>query len=637
MKKNLLKTMVIAASVVLATSADAQSFAHWYGSSFGGDQGYTVKGLSNGNTIIGGHFTGNNRYQMAVVSTDPTGKMLWSKTFTDPNQSISSGDSRTDGLAILSDGSIIAAGSLYHENFGMLKGALIKLSAAGDTVWSRSIDITGVTGYGEVIINSIVTESNDDVTVLGVCGSGLFIARYSSNGTKISEKYFENVSGNWITLTDFIKTSDNGYMLCGFRSTGSLATQMVLIKLDAAYNVSWAKFYKSSGGNGSGLHSVVETVTGDFIAVGNRGLTEQQNTQMTILKVNSVGDTLWAKNYGDTTYINSLNKIIKSGNTYVVSGFGTNNANTTNGSSFNGVLFSITEDGILLGTTWFKPNVGMVQLSSIDLVGNNLHITGSIGGNQGYADILGIRTDNFLSDLCGVTPTALSVSPLVLDSVGTITPNSPSASLSADFIPLSIKVGAIGEEKDICKNTPSATSPAAPTNLQASPGKTESAIVNLTWIDNADNETGFKIERGTDGTTFFEIANVGVDVQAYNDALVSEGTTYYYRVLAFNLNGVSAFSNVVQATTSSSVGIYETANALSFNVFPNPANNVVTITNIPEGSTINITDITGKTVHRVTAAHSQVITSIDGLLNGIYFVYVESKMGSSIKKLIINH
>lgn len=108
-------------------------------------------------------------------------------------------------------------------------------------------------------------------------------------------------------------------------------------------------------------------------------------------------------------------------------------------------------------------------------------------------------------------------------------------------------------------------------------------------------------------------------------------------LLSLGSSGTDSINLYSRTISGGSVGIYETANALSFNVFPNPANNVVTITNIPEGSTINITDITGKTVHRVTAAHSQVITSIDGLLNGIYFVYVESKMGSSIKKLIINH
>lgn len=622
--------MAIAASVVLATSADAQSFAHWYGSSFGGDQGYTVKGLSNGNTIIGGHVSGNNRYQMAVVSADPTGKMLWSKTFIDPNQGMT-GDSRTHDLAVLSDGSIIAAGSLYHENLGMLKGVLIKLSAAGDTVWSRSINITGATGYNQVKINSIVTESNDDVTVLGVCGSGLFIVRYSSNGTKVSEKFFENVSGNRIESESFIKTSDNGYLLCGMHNNSTSNYQMMLMKLDVTYNVSWAKSYKSNDGS-TLLNSVVETVTGDFIAVGNRRLTGQ-NSQMTILKVNSAGDTLWAKNYGDTTYVNSLNKIIQSGNTYVVSGSGTNNANTTNGSSFNGVFFSITEDGFLLGTTWFKPNVGMTQLSSIDLVGNNLHITGSIGGNQGYADILGIRMDNDLSGLCGVTSTALSVSPLVLDSVGTITPNSPSASLSADFIPLSIKVGAIGEEKDICEIISPPGSPAAPTNLQANAGKTESATVSLTWTDNADNETGFKIERGTDGTNFFEIANVGVDVQAYNDALVSEGTTYYYRVLAFNLNGVSAFSNVAQATTGGSVGINDVAgNTVS--VYPNPANNNVTIADVPNGATVKVIDITGRILHSEKATTANVNINVRDFGAGIYFVQVESNNAISTGKFI---
>ena len=53
--------------------------------------------------------------------------------------------------------------------------------------------------------------------------------------------------------------------------------------------------------------------------------------------------------------------------------------------------------------------------------------------------------------------------------------------------------------------------PAAPTNLTAatvSPG-----VINLTWSINSENETGFKIERSTDGVTFTQIAVVRDDVR----------------------------------------------------------------------------------------------------------------------------
>jgi fibronectin type 3 domain-containing protein len=67
--------------------------------------------------------------------------------------------------------------------------------------------------------------------------------------------------------------------------------------------------------------------------------------------------------------------------------------------------------------------------------------------------------------------------------------------------------------------------------------------INLTWKDNAKNETGFRIKR-KDGVrgTYAKIASVGVNVNGYVDASVVENTLYFYTVCAFNAKGVSACS-----------------------------------------------------------------------------------------------
>ena len=72
--------------------------------------------------------------------------------------------------------------------------------------------------------------------------------------------------------------------------------------------------------------------------------------------------------------------------------------------------------------------------------------------------------------------------------------------------------------------------------------------VSLTWTDNADNETGFVIERSDNGGAFSVLANVGADAVDYVDASVLAGNTYDYRVAAFNLGGSSAYSNTASVT-----------------------------------------------------------------------------------------
>ena len=92
-------------------------------------------------------------------------------------------------------------------------------------------------------------------------------------------------------------------------------------------------------------------------------------------------------------------------------------------------------------------------------------------------------------------------------------------------------------------------SPAAPSNLAAvgfSPTQ-----INLTWTDNATNETGFTIQRSTspDFTGTTTITLNAVDQVAYSNTGRTPATTYYYRVRAFNAVGPSAWSNTASATT----------------------------------------------------------------------------------------
>jgi titin len=89
--------------------------------------------------------------------------------------------------------------------------------------------------------------------------------------------------------------------------------------------------------------------------------------------------------------------------------------------------------------------------------------------------------------------------------------------------------------------------PTAPTNLGAA--AVSSSQINLSWTDNASNETGFRLERSPNGTTFTEIATPGANVTTYADTGLSASTQYWYRVRAYNSTGPSAYSAPASATT----------------------------------------------------------------------------------------
>ncbi len=79
-------------------------------------------------------------------------------------------------------------------------------------------------------------------------------------------------------------------------------------------------------------------------------------------------------------------------------------------------------------------------------------------------------------------------------------------------------------------------------------------MVGLSWMDNSTNETGFAIQRSTDGVTFAPLATApahnNIGLTSYNDATVVLGTTYFYRVAAVNTLGSSIYSNIASISVT---------------------------------------------------------------------------------------
>jgi photosystem II stability/assembly factor-like uncharacterized protein len=88
--------------------------------------------------------------------------------------------------------------------------------------------------------------------------------------------------------------------------------------------------------------------------------------------------------------------------------------------------------------------------------------------------------------------------------------------------------------------------PNAPSNLKAV--VFDATQIDLSWTDLSGNEQGFKIERKAGAGNFAVIGVVGKNETKFSDIGLVLGTTYTYRVTAYNTLGNSNYTNLVDAT-----------------------------------------------------------------------------------------
>ncbi len=127
----------------------------------------------------------------------------------------------------------------------------------------------------------------------------------------------------------------------------------------------------------------------------------------------------------------------------------------------------------------------------------------------------------------------------------------------------------------------------APTELKA---ENNAGIVKLAWIDNADNENGFYVERSqeisttvrdtvtTRYTIFDQLLDMrGANIQQSADDKIQAGTTYQYRVRVYNTCGFSGYSNTSTVKTppgtsiSSMLAVAPVAPLVQLKPAPTPA------------------------------------------------------------------
>ncbi len=154
-----------------------------------------------------------------------------------------------------------------------------------------------------------------------------------------------------------------------------------------------------------------------------------------------------------------------------------------------------------------------------------------------------------------------------------------------------------------------------------------SPIYNLNEsLDGSQDITGYWTDDDATGI----LSGSMIDVST-----LSFGNDYNFTYHAMGSGACDDDTSTVVITVDVCDGLFELSNNIS--VYPNPSNGVfsLSVNNFNPNSTVEITNLAGKTIYSNNLTSNNSSIDITGIETGVYFIKVKSNTGTDIQKLII--
>jgi len=269
-------------------------------------------------TLDGGYvFTGTSTYggnDVIIVKLDSIGTIEWAKVYGGPSMEGASYIEQTPDSGYM-------VNALYDGGGLNAKSWLLRLDTSGDTLWTQTFSA----GIGSTIVSSANSMASINSTVYGMTGyfkpvpltiiNAYFIASIG-NGFPLANKIYD-ISSYGTEAYAISNTFDGSFIISAAFGTGTSTSDFYLIRTNAFGDTLWTRTYDNSQ-NDAGK-AVQQTADSGFVIAGyTRYLISADNIYL--IKTDSVGDTLWTKQYVDsvTGGANSIHQTLDGG--YIIGG-----------------------------------------------------------------------------------------------------------------------------------------------------------------------------------------------------------------------------------------------------------------------------------------------------------------------------
>ncbi|MFZ5434336.1 MAG: hypothetical protein ACOZB3_11275 [Calditrichota bacterium] len=214
---------------------------------------------------------------------------LWTGTYGTGIENYAYAIEQTSDSGYIIAGSTLLSAESYRDVY------LIKITAQGDTVWTRTY---GGTGDDEALDVKLTCDGGYILTgytlSVGAIYSDMYLIKTDSAGDTLWTRTYGNSGSDRAYAVQ--QTPDSGFIMAG---TTSLPTSDIfLVKTDRFGNLLWTTTYNLNGYDCA--HSLQPTRDGGYIIAGVSTITGNHGRDVCLLKTDAQGTAEWWRTFGGT-------------------------------------------------------------------------------------------------------------------------------------------------------------------------------------------------------------------------------------------------------------------------------------------------------------------------------------------------
>ena len=245
------------------------------------DKGYIISGIIEIDSV---------NTDIYLIKTDSLGDTLWTKSYGGPKGEFQNVVQQTN------DGGYVIVGSTYSYGAGQGDIFLLKTNSNGDTSWTKTYG-----GIGDEI-GQYIQQTNDGGYIIGGHSDtfgprgDFYLIKTNATGDTIWTRNYGGTKHDHGFCVQ--QTIDSGYIIVGHSLSFGLSGGFYAVKTTNTGDTLWTRGY--GGATNSYCYFVQQTTDGGYILTGSTDCFGAGNADALVIKTNSTGDTVWTKTYGGT-------------------------------------------------------------------------------------------------------------------------------------------------------------------------------------------------------------------------------------------------------------------------------------------------------------------------------------------------